>query len=41
MMKMRLKMKNNQRYNINRLRPRHGHKCTKYKMSQYNDGYMY
>ena len=38
-MKMMLKMKN--RYEISRPRPRHGHKCTKYKLSQYNDGYMY
>ena len=31
-MKMRLKMKNrSQRYDINRSRPRHGHKYTKYK----------
>ena len=30
---MRLKMKNrSHRYNINRPRPRHGHKCTKYKL---------
>ena len=29
------------RYDINRPRPRHEHKYTKYKMSQYNDGYMY
>ena len=32
-MKMRLKMKNrSQRYDINRPRPRHGHKYTKYEM---------
>ena len=32
-MKMTLKMKNrSQGYNINRPRPRHGPKCTKYKM---------
>ena len=32
-MKMRLKMKNrSQIYDINRPRPRHGHKYTKYKM---------
>ena len=32
-MKMRLKMKNrSHRYDINRPRLRHGHKCTKYKM---------
>ena len=32
-MKMRLKMKNrSQKYDINRLRPRRGHKYTKYKM---------
>ena len=29
------------KYNINRLKPRDGHKYTKYKVSQYNDGYMY
>ena len=34
-MKMRLKMKNrSSRYDINRPKPRHGHKYTKYKMSQ-------
>ena len=33
-MKMRLKMKNrSQRYNINRLRPRLGHKYTEYKIT--------
>ena len=32
-MKMRLKMKNiSERYGINSLRPRHGHKYTKYKI---------
>ena len=32
-MKVRLKMKNRyHRYNINRPRPRHGHKCTKCKI---------
>ena len=32
-MKMGLKMKNrSQRYDINRLRPRYGHRYTKYKM---------
>ena len=32
-MKMKLKIKNgSQRYDINRPRPRHGHKCTKSKM---------
>ena len=42
-MKMKLNIKNkSQRYDINRLRPRHGHKYTKYKnVSQYSDGYMY
>ena len=31
--KIRLKMNNrSHRYDINRFRPRHGHKCTKYKM---------
>ena len=33
-MKLRLQMKNRSfRYDINRLRPGHGHKYTKYKMS--------
>ena len=33
---MRLKMKNrSNRYDINRPRPRHGHKYTKYKMCLY------
>ena len=32
-MKMRLKTTNkSRRYDINRLRPKHGHKCAKYKM---------
>ena len=32
-MRKRLKLKNrSHRYDINVLRPRHGHKCTKYKM---------
>ena len=32
-MKMKIKMKNtSHRYNINRLRSRHGHKCSKYKI---------
>ena len=40
--KMRLKMKSrSSRYDINRPRRRHGHRYTKYKMSRYNDGYMY
>ena len=41
--KTRIKLKNRSHtYNINRHRPRHGHKCTKfYIMPQYNDGYMY
>ena len=30
-----------QRYEINKPKPRHGTKSTKYKMSQYNNGYMY
>ena len=35
-------MKNrSQRYDINRPRPRHGLKYTKYKLSQYSNGYMY
>ena len=41
-MKMKLKMENiSHKCYINRRRPRHGHEHTKYKMSQYNDGYMY
>ena len=41
-MKTRLKMKNRlQRYDINRPRIRHSLKYTKYKISQYNDDYMY
>ena len=37
-MKMRLKMKKrSHRYDINRPRPRNGHKFTKCKMCQYND----
>ena len=41
-MKMRLKMKNrSHRYDINRPRPRNGHKYIKYKMSHYNDGSVY
>ena len=41
--KARLKLKNRSHtYDINRPRPRHGHKYTKfYIMSQYNNGYMY
>ena len=31
-MKMKLKMENGSRYDMNRPRPRHGHKYTKYKM---------
>ena len=39
---MRLKIKSGlHRYDINRRRPRHEHKYTKYKMSQYDDVYMY
>ena len=35
-------MKNrSHRYDINNSRSRHGHKYTKYKMSQYNDCDMY
>ena len=41
-MKIRLKIKNrSHRYDINRPHSRHGHKYTKYKMSQCNGGYMY
>ena len=40
-LKMRLKIKNrSHRYDLNRPRSRHGHKYTKYKMSQYNDDYI-
>ena len=36
-----LKMKTrSQRYDINRRKPRPGHKCTKYKMCLYNDDYL-
>ena len=39
---MRLKMKNkSHRYTVNKPRPRHGHKYSKYKMSQYDDDCMY
>ena len=35
-------MKNrSHKYDINRPRPRHGYKYAKYKMSRYNDGYVY
>ena len=34
-----MKIRSN-RSDINRPRPRNGHKYTKYKMSQYKDGYM-
>ena len=35
-------MKNrSHRYDINTTQPRHGHKYTKYKITQYNDGYKY
>ena len=41
-MKLNMKMNNrSHRYDINRPRPRHEHKCTQYKTSQYNDCYMY
>ena len=40
--KMMLKMKNrSHRYDVNRPRLRHGHKYTKYKLPQYNDGSMH
>ena len=39
---MRLKVKNrSHRYNINKPEPKHGHKYTKYEMSQYSDGFRY
>ena len=39
---MKMKMKNRSlRYDINRPRSRHGHKYSKYKVSQYGDAYMY
>ena len=39
---MRLRMKNrSHRYDINTARLRHGHKPTKYKISWYNESYMY
>ena len=34
-----MKIRSN-RSDINRPRPRNGHKYTKYKMSQHNDGYV-
>ena len=35
-------MKNrSHRHDINRPRSRHGHKCRKYRVSQYDDAYMY
>ena len=41
-MKIRLKMKNrSHRYDTKRPPSKHEHKYTKYKMSQYNDGYVY
>ena len=43
-MKMKEKMrKRSYRYDINRLRFRHGHKYSKYKkcVSQYDDAFMY
>ena len=37
-----MKMKNrSHRYHINTSRPRHGHKYSKYKVSQQDDPYMY
>ena len=36
-----MKKKNrSHRRHINRTRPSHGHKYTKYKVSQYDDGYL-
>ena len=41
-MKMKMKMKNrSHRYDISKPRSRHGHKCGKYKVSQYDDACMY
>ena len=41
-MTMRLKIKNRSyRYNINIPRSRHGHKYANYKISHYNNGYVY
>ena len=38
---MRVKMKNRSHlYDLNRTRPKHVYGCTKYKMSQYEDGYV-
>ena len=40
-MKMKTKMKNrSHRYDINRPTSRHGHKYSKFKVSQYHDAYM-
>ena len=37
-----MKMKNRSNwYHINRLRSRHGHKYSKYEVSQYDDAYNY
>ena len=37
---MKMKMKNrSHRYDINRARPRHGHKYSKYKVPQQDDAY--
>ena len=41
-MKMNMKMKNrSHRYNINKPRPSHEQKYSKYQVSQHDDGYMY
>ena len=41
-LKMKMKMKNRSHiYDINRPRPRHGEKYSKYQVSQYDDAYMY
>ena len=37
-----MKMKNrSHRYDLNRARPRHEHKYSKYKVSQYDDAYIF
>ena len=37
---MKMKIRSH-RYDINRPSSRHGNKCSKYKLSQYSDAFMY
>ena len=39
-MKMKKKIRS-RRYDINKLRSRHGHKYSKYKVPHYDDAFMY